>query len=696
MSQFVFEIGMEEMPAGFLPGLENHSKTLFTEQFTEEFIPYAGIEVASTPRRLVVQVQDLAPRQSEQEELLIGPPRSVAYDEEGALSKAGQGFLRSKDVLEDDLFIHSTEKGDYLAVRKKVGGAETLSRLPGICQTVLRKLPFPKKMRWEQSAFVFGRPIRWLLALLDDAVVPVQIASKTAGNLTYGHRVLGPGPWEVPDAGSYCGIIAEQGRVTLGIQKRADLIQEQGDALAAAKEGRVVWKKELLQEVACLVECPKPVLGRYDEKFLDIPREVLLTCMESHQKCFGLEDATGRLLPYFLTTLNLEPEDLELVRTGWERVLRARLEDAAFFWKVDSGATLEQWREELNKVVFLGPLGSMGDKANRLADLAGLIAGQLAPELKDDLCRAAQLAKTDLVSEMVGEFATLQGIMGSIYADQKSEAKAVGQAILEQYRPVGHDSPVPDSRIGSLLAVTDKLDNLIGCFGLNMIPSGTQDPYALRRQALGIIRIVFEQGLRFSLPAFIDKAQSVYGDTAWKLEPDTAKQRLLDFFAQRLKVYFTDQGFETRIVEAILGTGIEDILSLKKRLLALKTFSLEPGFEQAVLTFKRAANIIRKQGEAAGDALSGLFDQGMMLEPEEKALAERIDNLAPEWDALWQEEKYPQLLALLGELRPLVDRFFDQVMVMAEDPALRRNRLNMLTALVNRLNRLADFNALQI
>ena len=418
--------------------------------------------------------------------------------------------------------------------------------------------------------------------------------------------------------------------------------------------------------------------------------------MESHQKCFGLEDEAGRLLPCFLSTLNLEPEDLELVRTGWERVLRARLEDAAFFWKADSKVGLEQWREELNKVVFLGPLGTMGQKADRLAHTAARAAEQLAPAIRADLIRAAQLAKTDLVSDMVGEFASLQGIMGSIYAEQKGESKAVGQAILEQYLPAGQDSSVPESLIGALLSLVDKLDNLSGCFGLDMIPSGTQDPYALRRQALGIIRIVFEHGLHFSLPEFITTAQSAYAQTAWKLEPETAKIRLLEFFAQRLKVYFSEQGFDTRVVDAVLGTGIEDILSLKKRLLALKTFSLEPGFEQAVLTFKRASNIIRKQGGAAGDVLSGEFDLGTVLEPEEKALAERVRDLAPEWDRLWQEEQYARLFALLGELRPVVDNFFDKVMVMAEDPALRRNRLNMLTSMVNRLNQLADFNALQI
>ncbi|MCF8038206.1 MAG: glycine--tRNA ligase subunit beta, partial [Desulfohalobiaceae bacterium] len=580
MPHFVFELGMEEMPAGFLPGLEAKSAELFSEHLSANYISYAGIEVVSTPRRLVVDISEMAPAQSRREEVLIGPPKSRAYDEQGNLTKAGQGFLRSQAVQEEELFIKTTDRGEYLAVLKTLGGGDTLSQLPGICSEVIKRLPLPKKMRWEASGFSFGRPIRWLLTLLDQTVVPVSIASKNAGRLTFGHRVLGPGPFEVPDADSYFDIIKEQGKVILGIQNRAERIQNQGRELAAANNGKVVWKENLLQEVSCLVEYPRPVLGEFSREFLQLPRQVLLTCMESHQKCFGVEDDQGRLLPFFLTTLNLEPQDLDLVKTGWERVLRARLEDAAFFWKADSRVSLEEWGEELNKVVFLGPLGSMGDKSRRLVRVSGFLADQLAPDLKSELGRAARLAKTDLVSEMVGEFATLQGIMGSIYARKKGESEGVSQAIFEHYLPTGQESLVPETLTGALLSIADKLDNLTGCFGLDMIPTGTQDPYALRRQALGIVRIVLEHGLRFSLPAAIKEAQGAYGHTDWKLSPPEAMQRLLDFFGQRIRIYFMEQGYNTLVVDAVVGKGVDDIRSLEKRLLALDEFSRENEFEQ--------------------------------------------------------------------------------------------------------------------
>ncbi|MCF8105030.1 MAG: glycine--tRNA ligase subunit beta [Desulfohalobiaceae bacterium] len=696
MAHFVFEIGMEELPAGFLPGLEDKSFELFSELFEANYIPFSGIEVVSTPRRLVVDVSEISPSQNRREEVLIGPPKNRAYDEQGNLTRAGQGFLRSQAVQEEELFIKSTDRGEYLAVLKSLGGADTLSQLPGICAEVIKRLPLPKKMRWESSGFSFGRPIRWLLALLDETVVPVSIASKTAGRMTFGHRVLGPGPFEVPEAGSYFDIIKEKGKVILGIQNRAERVLKQGQELADAKKGQVVWKEDLLQEVSCLVEYPKPVLGEFSREYLQLPRQVLLTCMESHQKCFGIEDEQGRLLPFFLTTLNLEPEDLELVKTGWERVLRARLEDAAFFWKADSGASLDQWGEKLNKVVFLGPLGNMGDKTRRLVRISGFLADRLAPDSKNELSRAARLAKTDLVSEMVGEFASLQGIMGSIYAGQKGESKTVSQAIYEHYLPSGHESLVPETLTGSLLSIADKLDNLTGCFGLNMIPTGTQDPYALRRQALGIVRIILEHGLRLSLPAAIKEAQNAYGDTDWKLDPKQSAQRLLDFFRQRVRIYFIEKGYNTLVVDAVVGTGIDDIRSLEKRLLALDEFSREKEFEQAILTFKRAANIIRKQGGPAGNSLSGVFDSSLLIEPQEKALAKRLEELAPEWERLWQEEEFHRLFALLWDLRPVVDGFFDHVMVMAEDQDLRLNRLNMLKSLVDRLNHLADFSALQI
>jgi glycyl-tRNA synthetase beta chain len=554
----------------------------------------------------------------------------------------------------------------------------------------------PKRMRWESSGFSFARPMRWLLALMDDTVVPVQVASLQAGAKTWGHRVHGPGPWEVPSAQAYFDLLRDNGRVILDRRERIEFIQSQGDDLAKAHGGRVVWKDELLAEVASLAEWPRPILGRFDQRYLELPREVLLTSMESHQKCFGLEDENGNLLSCFVCTLNLEPKDLDLVRAGWERVLKARLEDAAFFWKVDRKATLEQWQQELDKVIFLGPLGSMGAKAKRLEMVAANLTAKEDAQIQNDTIRAAALAKVDLVSEMVGEFADLQGIMGGIYVRQKGESEQVGQAVSEHYLPTGPESAVPESLPGAYLSITDKADALTGCFGLDMIPTGTQDPYALRRQALGIVRTVWEHGLRFSLSELLETAIDAYQDVDWKLDKETALSALLDFFAHRIRALCMNRGLETKVVDAALGAGFDDLWAFEQRLTALDRFSRDADFDQAVLTFKRADNIIRKQGEQAGVDLQAGYQESLLIDLQEKALAQALTDMQPRWEALWAKEDFDQLFGLLRELRPVVDDFFDHVMVMAEDQTLRQNRLNMLQALVNRLSVLADFSALQI
>ena len=696
MSVFVFEIGLEEMPARFLPDLEKSLQELAHEQLAQERIGHGTLYVFSTPRRLVLGVEDIAQVQETRSELVTGPPQAIAYSDSGELTKAGLGFARSQGVDENQLIIQDTAKGPYLAVRKQLGGQDTLSILPNMCTRIVSKLAMPKRMRWESSGFSFARPMRWLLALMDDTVVPVQVASLQAGAKTWGHRVHGPGPWEVPTAQAYFDLLREKGRVILDRQERKTFIQSQGDDLAKAHGGRVVWKDELLAEVASLAELPRPILGRFDQRYLELPREVLLTSMESHQKCFGLEDENGNLLSCFVCTLNLEPKDLDLVRAGWERVLKARLEDAAFFWKVDRKATLEQWQQELDKVIFLGPLGSMGAKAKRLEMVAASLTAKEDAQLQNDTIRAAALAKVDLVSEMVGEFADLQGIMGGIYVRQKGESERVGQAVSEHYLPTGPESAVPESLPGAYLSIADKADALAGCFGLDMIPTGTQDPYALRRQALGIVRTVWEHGLRFSLSELLATAFDAYQDVDWKLNKETALSALLDFFAHRIRALCMNRGLETKVVDAALGAGFDDLWAFEQRLTALDRFSREADFDQAVLTFKRADNIIRKQGEQAGVDLQAGYQESLLIDPQEKALAQALTDMQPRWEALWAKEDFDQLFGLLRELRPVVDDFFDHVMVMAEDQTLRQNRLNMLQALVNRLSVLADFSALQI
>lgn len=696
MSDFVFEIGLEEMPARFLPDLEQGLDESTRESLGQAYISYGHVRVFSSPRRLVLSVEDIARKQENRSEVITGPPQAIAYSQSGELTKAGQGFARSQGVEEDELFIQDTARGPYLAVRKQMGGQETKDILPDICTHIVGKLAMPKRMRWEASGFTFARPIRWLLALMDDTLVPVQVASLSAARQTWGHRVHGPGPWEVGSAGEYFDILRNKAWVVLDRGERTRMIQEQGDELAREQGGRVVWKDALLDEVASLAEWPRPILGRFDNRYLELPREVLLTSMESHQKSFGLEEANGDLLPFFLCTLNLEPQDLDLVRIGWERVLKARLEDADFFWKVDSKATLEQWQAELDKVVFLGPLGSMGAKARRLQQVAVFLTEKEEVGVQKDAVRAAALAKVDLVSEMVGEFADLQGTMGGIYARQKGEPEPVAEAIAEHYLPSGPESEVPGSRVGACLSIADKADALAGCFGLNMIPTGAQDPYALRRQALGILRTAWEHGLRFSLSGLLSTAFDAYQDVQWKQDKEATLSALHDFFAHRIRALCTGRGFGTRVVDASLGAGFDDLWAFDQRLQALDRFSREPDFDQAVLTFKRADNIIRKQGEQAGVDLQAGYQDDLLAEPQEKALARSLTDMQPRWEALWKEEDFDQLFGLLRELRPVVDDFFDHVMVMAEDHSLRQNRLNLLQALVHRLSVLADFSALQI
>lgn len=700
-ADFILEIGTEEMPARFVPKLAEELAQVLTGLLAQAKIDAGFVQTYATPRRIAACVPRMALSQRRGEELVTGPPLKIAYGPDGSLSKAGQGFARGQGVPEADLFRLATGKGEYLAVKKQVGGAQSLAILPGLCIQAIKSLNFPKKMRWGSQEFAFGRPIRWLLALLGEQVVPFEVAGLASGRHTFGHRVMGRGPFDVATAADYFSIIEGRGKVVLDPQKRLAHIRAEGDRLAAEVFGRIVWKDSLLAEVTNLVELPRPVLGRFDQAYLELPREVLLTSMESHQKSFGVEGPDGRLLPCFLCTLNLEPAELEVVRKGWQRVLKARLEDARFFWEADLASGFEPWLAALESVVFMGPLGSMADKGRRLSRLCGLLAAEcgLAPDKAGLAARAGLLAKADLVSEMVGEFDTLQGVMGGIYARKQGEGEGVALAIAEQYLPAGPDSPVPATLPGAILALADKADNLAGCFGLDMIPTGAADPYALRRQALGICRILIEHQLRLSPARLLGLAQEGYGGGAkapWKLAPAEALLRLDEFVGQRLRAWFTGLGQPTLVVDAALAAGHADVRALEARVRALSDFSREPDFGQAVLTFKRAANIVRKQGVEAGVPLTGVFDEDLFEAEQERVLASRIREAAPRFEELWARDDFPGLLGLLRELRPSVDAFFDHVMVICEDLTLRANRLNLLKALVDMLGRLADFNALQV
>ncbi len=695
MATFVLEIGSEEVPSRFLPTEEQELEARFTAALEENALEHGQIRALSTPRRAILVVEDLNPVQTEREEVVAGPPVRVAYDADGKPTKALEGFVRTNGCTLDDVFRQETPKGEYVAVRKRIGGAAAGDLLATICPAIITALPFAKRMRWGVNHVAYARPLRWIVALLDSEVVPFEVGPVVSGRETCGHRIHGRGPFSVAHATDLLPLLADKGGITpLPADRRAAIISG-GDAQAAAVGGKVLWKDSLLREVEGLTEHPVPLLGDFDASYLEVPREVLLTSMESHQKSFGVEGPDGALLPHFLTVLNLTPEDMGLVKRGWERVLRARLEDARFFWHADLRATFDSWLEKLDHVIFIGRLGSMGEKTRRLESLCRNLAetvadGKVTP---DDAARAGRLSKADLVSGMVGEFDTLQGIMGGIYAERKGESPVVAQALKEQYLPAGPETPLPASLGGALLSLADKADTLAGCFGLGMIPTGAADPNGLRRCAIGILRIVLEYGLTLDLRSLFARALELYGDRPWKLAPNEAVDKLLDFMAGRLRNYWQGQGEDTLLVEATLGAGSEDIRDAGLRLAALAAFSKEAGYAEAVQTFKRVANIVRKQ---AGDDLRDQWDDALLQEEAEKNLAAVLRDLLPRLDTLRGTGDYAAALKTLLEVRPAVDAFFDGVMVMCDDAALRRNRLAMLNALGSRFARLADFAALQM
>ncbi len=695
MALFILEIGSEELPARFLANQEDEIYNKFLAAFNEHAIAHGKVQVFSTPRRAVLMVEDVLELQQEKEETISGPPVRIAYDADNNPTKALEGFLRTNAVSLEDVFTIDTDKGPYIAVKKRVGGAQVVDLLSQICPEIIAGLHFPKRMRWGAHSLQYARPLRWILALLDNEIIPFSVGPVQSGRITWGHRIHGLQSnasinINVDAASDYFEAVRKQGGVEPDAHKRRQIIIDEGNKQALALGGRVLWKDSLLDEVQGLCEHPVPIIGNIDSSFLEVPREVLLTSMESHQKSFGIEDENGKLLPHFLTILNMTPPSLDLVQKGWERVLRARLEDARFFWRSDLAEDLDTWLKRLETVIFIGPIGSMGDKTKRLAKLCTW----LYPDNAEHASRVGQLSKADLVSGMVGEFDTLQGIMGGIYASQKGEDASVCKALAEQYLPAGPDSPVPSTLLGAYLSMADKADTLVGCFGLNMIPTGTADPHGLRRAALGIARSIIEFGLRINIHEFFAKAQELYGEKAWKLNPEQCLQKLDEFFAARLKNYWQGQGFDTILVDAIINAGSNDVWAAKKRLDALELFQKNERFTEAVQTFKRVANIVRKQGGEHN--LTAQYHAELLQENAEKNLAAAFDKALPRFDELWQKDDFDAIPNLLLDIRPAVDDFFNDVMVMCEDEALRINRLNMLKALMDRMSKFADFSALQI
>lgn len=695
MARFVLEIGTEEMPSRFLKVEEDVLERLCEEALSADNLAHGGMRAMATPRRLALLVEDVADTQAKTELIVIGPPLNIAYDRAGAPTKALMGFAAGNGVSVADVFPHKTEKGEYVACRVKCGGKPAREVLAEICPKIIEALPFAKSMRWGSNTIFYARPVRWILALLGSVIVPFTVGPVVSGRTVAGHRVHGAGPFQLDHADNYESLLTSKCNVVVDPAKRREIICEGGNALAKKAGGKIIWKESLLDEVVGLVEQPVPLLGDFDPSYLEIPEEVLLTSMETHQKSFGLRASNnGRLLPHFLTVLNIKPADMGLVKRGWERVLRARLEDARFFWRADLADTFEAWQEKLDHVIFIGALGSMGDKSRRIARLCKWLAKYLSPEGLDPALaeRAGSLAKADLVSAIVGEFDTLQGVMGGIYAEKAGEDHVVAKAISEQYLPAGPDTQLPESAAGAILSIADKADTLVGCFGLNKTPTGAADPNGLRRCALGIIRILVAWKWSLDVGMLFELAHEFYGDIKWKLSREEALKKLLDFFQGRLRNYFISLGYETVLVDAVLAADSQNPADVKARLDALAAFGKKPEYVQAAQTLKRVENM----GKKSGDDASGLWDKTLLSNDAEKVLSASLEALLPKLDAALLNGDYGVVLDSLDELRAPVDNFFDNVLVLCNDAALRQNRLQMLNAIRSRFAKIARFSILQI
>jgi glycyl-tRNA synthetase beta chain len=682
---FLFELGTEELPPVALPELEHALVEGIRSGLAAAAIPHGELTSYAAPRRLAVLVRELAEQQPAQLLKRRGPPLAAAFDKTGQPTRAATAFAESCGVELANIGRISEGKGEFLYFEGSKPGVMTRSLLAGIVQTAVDALPIPKRMRWGASAAEFVRPVHWLLLRFGDDVIEATLLDTVAGGTTRGHRFHAPNELPLLQPADYADTLRAQGHVIANFGERRSRIREQIEALALRLGGRPVYDDALLDEVTALVEWPVAVEGRFDAEFLQLPREVLISTLQEHQRYFPVEDAGGQLTNWFITVSNIESRDPARVREGNERVVRPRLSDAAFFERQDRRAPLRAWREGLDRVTFQAKLGSIGDKVRRIAALAT----QIAPLVGADPARAAnaaELCKCDLLSAMVGEFPELQGITGASYAATDGEEAEVASAIREHYLPRSAGDDLPTTPSGIAVALADKLDTLTGIFAIGQKPSGTKDPFALRRAAIGVLRIVLERGLDLDLADLVARAVALQPVRTTDTDSD-----VLGFIMDRLRAIQLEAGHGSEAFDAVQATGATRPIDIQARLVALQRFRQLPEAESLAAANKRIANILKK---SAADSSPASVDAALLQEMAEKDLAAALDRLAPEVHLHLDAGRYDDALTLLAGLRPMIDAFFNDVMVNDPDASLRTNRL----ALVNRVRTLfsgvADFSRL--
>jgi len=695
------------LPARFLTPALRELKEMAALLLDKHRLVFQEVSTYGTPRRLVLLVKGLDPGQKPVLKEVKGPSVKVAFDEQKKSTRAALGFAKSQGVAMEDLVVKQVGPVDYLFAVIREEGRPTREVLSGICPALITELHFPKFMRWGSEELKFARPIRWLLALYGEEIVPFALAGVAAGRETRGHRFLSGKSMVIDNPGDYFVKTLQNHVMVDPVQRRAS-IMEQVAELASSAGGRVKQDEELLDEVVNLVEYPTAVLGSFDESFLRLPAEVLVTSMQAHQRYFPVFGPDGRLLSRFIAVSNTT--DSDIIRQGYEKVLRARLADAAFFLEEDLKTPLEQRVEDLKKITWQENLGTLFDKVERIRALASKLAGMLGVdgESRERALRAAVLAKADLTTSMVYEFSELQGVMGCEYARRQGEEPETAQAIFEHYLPRFSGDSLPATVPGSILSIADKIDTLVGCFAIGIQPTGSQDPYALRRAALGICSLVLERGLVFSLRELIGDAYAGYKDCAGMgkgeqggsfsgdggkakelLPLEGIKKDLEEFFAQRLRGLLAEQGFSYDVCEAVLATGVDDLCGAWQRARALANFRAgeAAAYEDLLVVFQRANNLSKKHTGTD-------VDVNLFLHSSEKILEQELRQVRENARECLKNRDYRGALAAMARLRKPVDGFFDGVMVMAEDEQVRQNRLGLLKSIIELTRQVGDLNKL--
>lgn len=686
---FLLEIGTEEIPAKFMPGALAQLKDLAEKACDANRLNYRELKTWGTPRRIALYINKLAPEQQEVSQEVKGPARKAAFDSQGSPTKAAEGFARSQGVSVKDLIIKEVGGGEYVFAQKREIGRPTQEVLPELLPGLVTGLNFPKPMRWAFSELRFARPIRWLVALYGKDVIPFGLENIQAGRVTQGHRFLSKGPVTLASAGNYQNKLAKQGYVIVDQDERRKLIWEQIEDLAAREKGVVKPDSELLEEVVHLVEYPTALCGSFAKDYLELPPEVLITPMREHQRYFPVLNKRGKLSNKFITVRNGGEHGLDIVREGNEKVLRARLADAGFFYREDLKTPLAGYVERLKKIVFQETLGTVYEKVERIGRLTAYLAkttgaDKAAAKTAD---RAALLCKADLVTGMVYEFPELQGLMGREYAAKTGESPETAHAIFEHYLPRFAGDELPKTTAGALVSIADKIDTIVGCFAAGIQPTGSQDPYALRRQALGVCHIILAGKLPLRLSELVEQAYTAYQGKELRLSPAEVRQETAEFFKARLRNIFMDRGISYDVVDAVLAAGFDQPDEAWARTAALAKIRADKSFAALLTAYTRATNLAKK-------AEGGKINPALFKEAVEIDLYEAFAAIQREAAEFGKQGDYLKWFRTATKLRGPIDEFFTGVMVMAPEEDIRRNRLSLLKAISEFYHQVADLSVL--